>query len=614
MASVKKRGGENYYAKYRDHTGKQVDHVIPATKKVEAQEIANDLERKAKRQRMGLEPMPDTDGGGTVAEMLNDWLSKQSKKLKAHEKNTGVIERHLLTSPLAPMLLAKVRPSDIEKFLDAKDDTLGAQTVNHLRSFLSRGFNAAIRLDRFAGPNPVAKVSKRKVPKHLHDYLRPEEIPSVLAAVNEGWRHLFATAIFTGLRKGELFALRKVDVDLPRRLLTVAGSHDNDTTKGGHTDVIPIATELVPFLEQAMARSPSELVFPAPDGGQWRADTDLPSVLRTALKRAEIVTGWKHVCRRKGCGFNILANDKAERRCDKCNMRLWPKAQVRPIRFHDLRHSTASLLVMKGASLAAVQKILRHADIQTTIKTYTHLDPKWLHAEVNRLALLPEGFELIPASVETRETHETLFQAIQRSENTAQADETNETRETRVSDRSGNMDLAVGAPQGVTHGGEAQGTNRVQGTAHDEASALNTGANINDSEGKNGARYWSRTSDLRLRSPYTPDTEEHRSLPKHRENKGFQHTTHSEASRSKPLFATPQGTNRVQGSSPSLTVHRGGARDLLTVADVARRLGVKPITVYRLCERGALPCIRVSNAIRVAPGDLDAFIHSNKSK
>jgi len=43
-------------------------------------------------------------------------------------------------------------------------------------------------------------------------------------------------------------------------------------------------------------------------------------------------------------------------------MKLWPSGQVRPIRFHHLRHTTASLLLMRGADVAAVQRILRHSE------------------------------------------------------------------------------------------------------------------------------------------------------------------------------------------------------------------------------------------------------------
>ena len=67
-------------------------------------------------------------------------------------------------------------------------------------------------------------------------------------------------------------------------------------------------------------------------------------------------------------------------------MRLWPKARHRPIRFHDLRHTTASLLLMAGANPAAVQRILRHSDPRIATEVYGHLLPGYLRAEIDRLA------------------------------------------------------------------------------------------------------------------------------------------------------------------------------------------------------------------------------------
>ena len=69
-----------------------------------------------------------------------------------------------------------------------------------------------------------------------------------MAALSPRWRPLFATALYTGMRKGELLGLRKTDVDLDSGLLMVARSYGRDTTKGGHADVIPIAAELAPYL------------------------------------------------------------------------------------------------------------------------------------------------------------------------------------------------------------------------------------------------------------------------------------------------------------------------------------------------------------------------------
>ena len=69
-------------------------------------------------------------------------------------------------------------------------------------------------------------------------------------------------------------------------------------------------------------------------------------------------------------------------------MRLWPKPQVRPIRFHDLRHTTAALL-RAGVPLADVQKFLRHRDPRITVEVYGHLTPDDPREEVNSLNLGP---------------------------------------------------------------------------------------------------------------------------------------------------------------------------------------------------------------------------------
>ncbi len=70
---------------------------------------------------------------------------------------------------------------------------------------------------------------------------------------------------------------------------------------------------------------------------------------------------------------------------------------------------------------------------------------------------------------------------------------------------------------------------------------------------------------------------------------------------------------RTPGEVARLRSLRGGAEDLLAVRDVARRLAVAPATVYRLCDRGELPHVRVSNAIRVAPADLESYLAAHRS-
>jgi integrase len=80
--------------------------------------------------------------------------------------------------------------------------------------------------------------------------------------------------------------LRKADVDLDGGLITMRSSYDHETTKGGHADVIPIAPALAPHLQSAVDASPSDLVFPWPDGSTRSPECDPQKALRTALARA----------------------------------------------------------------------------------------------------------------------------------------------------------------------------------------------------------------------------------------------------------------------------------------------------------------------------------------
>ena len=384
MASVYPKRGK-WYLHFRDHTGHWRDRASTAKSKTEARRLADDLERRCERQRLGLEPVPDADGGGTFADLLKWWIKTHSTSSPSHKRNVSVIEKHLLSSDLAPLRLIDVTSGKIESLLQTKSEELGPQSLNHLRRFVLTAFNRAKKAGRWSGANPAASVERRKVSRRKPDYLRANEVPLVLAALAPRWRPLYATALYTGFRRGELMGLRKSDVDLDARLITVCRSHARDMTKGGHADVIPIASELAAFLDVAIKSSKSDLVFPREDGTMMRPDVDLEGILRRAMKRAGLVTGWLHKCRKKGCGHVEPASDNALRRCPTHNHKLWPIAQVRPIRFHDLRHTTASLLMMAGANPAAVQRIMRHSDPRITTEVYGHLAPDYLRSEIDRL-------------------------------------------------------------------------------------------------------------------------------------------------------------------------------------------------------------------------------------
>src|SRR5437660_1505352 len=221
----------------------------------------------------------------------------------------------------------------------------------------------------------------RNLARRAYATLRAEEVPPLLAELPAEWRSLFAAALWTGMRRGELFALRKSDIDLALGTITVQRSHERDTTKGGHADLIPIAAPLLPILKHQLEHAPGSLVFPAEDGSQRSPEADPQKILRTALARAGLVEGYEHVCR--WCGHKECHADNEQRYCPKCLKRtngtgkplaqprgraLWPKAIPRPMRFHDLRHTTATLLLRAGVDAHRVQRLLRHRDVRGSLR------------------------------------------------------------------------------------------------------------------------------------------------------------------------------------------------------------------------------------------------------
>jgi excisionase family DNA binding protein len=390
MASVVNRGGK-WYLRFKDSTGRWVQHVSTARSKTEARRLAEEMESKAARQRLGLEASP-ADPKLTLGELMEWWMKTYPTTERSQKARETFIRKHFVDAKIARTPVLQVAPGMVESFLQAKNG-LSPATINNLRASLYGAFSMARRAGKWTGPNPVADVRRRKVPKRLPEYLTVQEVPLVLDALDDRWRPLFATAIFTGLRKGELLGLRKVDVNFDLGLIAVCRSYDRDTTKNGRAEVVPISRQLRPYLEQAVKNSPSELVFPAEDGLMMSHEILLQKVLRRAMGRAGIVLGYSQVCRRKDCSHRQLTPTGEPLRCPKCNMKLWPRPKVRPIRFHALRHTTASLLMMAGANPAAVQRIMRHSDPRMTTEVYGHLSPDYLRSEVERLrfAALPEG-------------------------------------------------------------------------------------------------------------------------------------------------------------------------------------------------------------------------------
>ncbi len=263
-------------------------------------------------------------------------------------------------------------------------------------------FAKARRAGRWIGENPLTATEPRKVPKRVYVTLTPEQMARMLEHIPEEWRPLFACGPALGLRKGELYALRKSDVDLERATLTIARSHLRDTTKTSAAALLPLPAALLPWIKHQIENAPGPLLFPAPDGSQRGRDIQPQKVLRRALARAGIASAWDHRCR--WCKHSEQHQDREQRFCPKCVKRtnglgkpaketrgrmLWAKAVPLPMRFHDLRHLYATEMLRCGVDVHRVQRLMRHSDVRVTTGTYAHLLVEDLRAAVDAHAPVP---------------------------------------------------------------------------------------------------------------------------------------------------------------------------------------------------------------------------------
>jgi integrase len=196
----------------------------------------------------------------------------------------------------------------------------------------------------------VPKFRKPKVALFSRDYqwLRTDdEVRRFLVASRSEDEHVFvfyATAVYTGLRAGEIAALEWPDIDLDRRLITVQRSFDGPT-KSDRVRYVLILDPLLPVLKAWRLRHPGRLVFTNRDGAMFAPSARIfQEVLHRVLRAAE---------------FPMITRNGKERPY---------------VRFHDLRHTFASHWVTKGGDLFKLQKILGHQSVQMTMR-YAHLAP-----------------------------------------------------------------------------------------------------------------------------------------------------------------------------------------------------------------------------------------------
>jgi len=210
---------------------------------------------------------------------------------------------------------------------------LEPNTVNRIMASMKTWLNFAVRR-QYIKENPMKGIKMLRLPENPPRFLTKDEIEKVLKVAEKTDIYpAVATAIYTGMRKSELFTLEWIDIDFTRGTITVRNK-EGFTTKSKKFRVIPLHPALKAILD------------------------------RIKLK--------------DGHCFDIIN----QRRIFDRIMR---KAEIDDLGWHSLRHTFASQMIMSGADLVTVSKLLGHSDIKTTM-IYSHLTGDHIRQAVGKLS------------------------------------------------------------------------------------------------------------------------------------------------------------------------------------------------------------------------------------
>lgn len=315
--------------------------------------------------------LPVVDERATVGQYLERWLSTTAAaKLRPRTLASyrQIVDTHIVPS-LGSTALAKLRPDQVQAWLaEIQEDGLSARTAAYCRAVLRSALTVALRWGLVAR-NVAALVEPPRVVRKEMRALTADQANSLLkAAAGHRLESLITVALVLGLRLGELVALRWLDVDLTTATPTLR---------------VEGALQRMPATEKGSA---GHLERTEPKTERSRRSLALPAIVVSALKHqrrkqqeSRLLAGdlWQNT----GYVFTSTIGTPLEpRNVSREFHDVLETTKLPRMRFHDLRHSAATLLLSQGVHARVLMEILGHAAIGTTLGTYSHV-PGQLQAE-----------------------------------------------------------------------------------------------------------------------------------------------------------------------------------------------------------------------------------------
>ena len=298
-------------------------------------------------------------GNLTVGEYLDRWLShsvRDTVRQKTYERYESIVRVHLVPS-FGTMKLKALAPDHLRGlYRDRLDSGLTPRSVLHIHRTLHKALKQAAD-DGLIPRNAAASV---KPPQPRREEMQPlsrDQVRAFLDTVKgDRMEALYVLAVTAGLRQGELLALKWEDMDLEgeyptlqirRSLSETRGRRAFEAPKSGRGQHLRLSGWAVSALRAHRKRQLEERMQKA---GLWEDHSLIfPSEVGTPMSGRNLYRAFK--------------------------IRVKRAALPQTLRFHDLRHTCATLLLRQGVNPKFVQELLGHSDISLTLNTYSHVLP-----------------------------------------------------------------------------------------------------------------------------------------------------------------------------------------------------------------------------------------------
>ena len=339
MPHVEKRGPGRYRARYRRPDGKEQSRTF--SKKAAAERWLTSQEA-AKLRGEWIDP---TLGKQRFESYATQWLTtKTNVAPRTYINVDGRLRNHVLPY-FKTMTLQSVTPADIRDWLGkTQSKGIAPSTIKAAYQVLDQILNQAT-IDGLISRSPCVGVQLPKDRRHAEVcFLTPAEVAALAEATDPRFKVFILTAAYTGMRAGELAAL-KLDrlnllhgtIEVRESLSEVRGKPVVGPTKTGKPRTITVPRFLSELLATHISTcSANGYVFTSPNGGPHRHRNFYARFFKPAVRSARLPTR---------------------------------------LRFHDLRHTCAAILIANGRHMEEVKEYLGHSSIRVTSDRYGHLFP-----------------------------------------------------------------------------------------------------------------------------------------------------------------------------------------------------------------------------------------------